>query len=86
MSADRERRCPQISGHLRLDQRLSARDAQASLEMTVALFGAILLLLATLKVFLWVNERIIRRQQNYETTRVGGGQWTEPNQPLRIFQ
>ena len=64
---------------------------QASLEMTVALMGAILLLLGSLKVFLWTAERLITRQQNYEATRVEAGSsepgqgWEEPSEPLRIF-
>ena len=53
--------------------------------MAVALVGAFILLFGSLKVFLWVNERIVRRQQSYEATRVGGGDWTEPNQKLDIF-
>ena len=57
---------------------------QASLEMTVALIGALILLFGSLKVFLWINQRIIQRQVSYEATRTGG-QRTEPNQPLRIF-
>ncbi len=56
--------------------------------MAVALVGAFILLFGSLKVFLWVNERIIRRQVDpggYEDTRVSGGQWREPNQKLDIF-
>ncbi len=53
--------------------------------MTVALMGALLLLLGSLKVFLWVNERLVQRQRSYEATRVSGGSWTEPSKPLRIF-
>ena len=64
---------------------LQPRLAQASLEMTAALVGALLLLFGAFKVFLWVNERIVARHQQYETTRVGGGQIAEPTQPLRIF-
>jgi len=52
--------------------------------MTVALIGALILLFGSLKVFLWINQRIIQRQVSYEATRTGG-QRTEPNQPLRIF-
>ena len=58
---------------------------QASLEMTVAFIGVLLLLFGSLKVFLWVNERIVQRQKSYEATRVSGGSWTEPSKPLRIF-
>ncbi len=66
---------------------------QASLEMTVALFGGLLLLLGSFKIFLWSSERIIRRQQYYDCTRsaAGGatpGVWSDPASqiPLRIFE
>ncbi len=48
----------------------SGRRGQASLEMTVALIGAVLLLLGSFKVWLWVNERLVRRQQDYEASRM----------------
>ena len=54
--------------------------------MTVALIGALILLFGTVKVFLWVNERIVQRQVSYENTRASGGNWTEPSTPLRIFK
>jgi len=78
-----------------------SRGGQSSLEVTVALIGAIVLLFGSLKVFEWINERLISRQIAYDEgqpeTRVGGrvdagsrtdGQlvlWEEPSQPLRIF-
>ena len=46
---------------------------QASLEMAIAMGGVILLLLGSLKVYAWVNERLISRQQYYEATRVVAG-------------
>lgn len=49
------------------------RRGQASLEMTLAMFGALLLFLASLKVFLWINERLIQRQVNYEHGVIGIG-------------
>jgi len=66
---------------------------QASLEMTVALIGALLLLFGSLKVFLWIAERLIERQASYEATRQPAGssagpgvvRWVEPSKPLRIF-
>lgn len=66
-------------------QALRLRSGQASLEMTVALVGAILLLFGSLKVFLWLNERLVTRHQNYEATRVSGVPWVEPSTPLRIL-
>ena len=59
---------------------------QASLEMTVALIGMLLLLLGSLKVFVWMNERLVARQRSYENTRVSGGRWVEPSKPLDIFK
>lgn len=67
------------------------RRGQASLEMTVALMGTLLLLFGSVKVFLWMVERLVVRQQSYETTRVAAGgdepgkRWNEPTAPLRIF-
>ena len=46
---------------------------QASLEMAIAMGGVILLILGSLKVCVWVNERLISRQQYYEATRVLAG-------------
>lgn len=66
--------------------------AQASLEMTVALMGTLLLLFGSVKVFLWMVERLVARQQSYEATRVAAGgdepgkRWNEPTAPLRIFK
>lgn len=60
--------------------------------MTVALVGALLLLFGSLKVFLWINERLVERQVNYEKTRVSAGSqdslklWEEPDKPLKIFK
>ena len=64
---------------------------QAALEMTAALIGVLLLLFGSLKVCLWLAERLIARQQSYEATRVGhgaggGGSLTEPSKALRIFE
>lgn len=50
------------------------RHGQASVEMTLAMFGALLLFLASFKVFLWINERLIQRQVNYEHGVIGGKQ------------
>jgi len=71
--------------------------AQASLEMTVALAGALLLLFGGLKVFLWSVERVTARQQAYEQSRVLAGSarpapqqpfvgWHEPSEPLTFFK
>lgn len=68
------------------------RIGQASLELTLAMIGALILLFGSLKVFLWVNERIIARQIAYERSRVAAGteasvvQWSEPEKRLEIFK
>lgn len=68
---------------------------QASLEMTLALGGVLLLLLGSFKVFLWINERLVRRHQYYNCTRVAAGSsapgvvvWDDPavHIPLKIFE
>ena len=67
---------------------------QASLEMTVALLGVMLLLIGSLKLFLWINDGLVERQRSYEATRQAAGnappgqqaaQWTEP-QKLNLFK
>ena len=70
----------------------SAQRGQASLEMTVAMIGALILLFGSFKVFLWINERIIGRQMSYEATRQAAGThgspgiaWVEPQKRLNIF-
>ena len=76
----------------------AGRRAQASLELSIAMFGAILLLLGSLKVCLWLNERVVQRQQNYETNRGEAGSampdaegkvrvvgWDDPAQALDLF-
>jgi hypothetical protein len=62
--------------------------------MSVAMLGAILLLLASFKVCLWVMRRLIVRQQAYEASRVAAGgssvpvAWNDPAKeiPLKIFE
>lgn len=60
--------------------------------MTVAMIGALLLLFGALKMFLWINGRLIARQQAYEASRVAAGStqpgalWKEPSQKLEIFK
>ena len=71
---------------------VSRRKGQASLEMTLALLGAMLLMLAGFKVCLWAWERVVTRQQYYESTRVAAGSsdpgvWHDPasGKELKIF-
>jgi hypothetical protein len=44
--------------------------AQASLEMVIASIGILMLLVASLKVFIWTCESLRDRQQGYDRTRV----------------
>jgi len=66
--------------------------AQASLETTLAIIGALILFFGSLRIFVWLNQRILARQQSYETTRVVAGssvpgrRWTEPSERLGIFR
>ncbi len=57
--------------------------------MSVALLGALLLLLGSLKVFLWINQRTITRQIAYEDTRVAAGddqpgRWEDQASSIRL--
>ena len=57
------------------------KKAQATIELTLAFICFFLLLFGTLKIFIWMNERMVRRQQDYEATRVAAGK-LEPGQTL----
>ncbi|MCM8797122.1 MAG: hypothetical protein NC923_04505 [Candidatus Omnitrophica bacterium] len=46
-----------------------AKKSQASLEMAVAVFLGLMLLAAILRVFIWVNARMVMLQQDYEKNR-----------------
>ena len=65
--------------------------AQASIEMAVALVGALLLLFGALKLCLWFNGRYLTRYEAYERSRAdaGGDNTTapyEPDEPLDLFK
>ncbi len=65
--------------------------AQASLEMTVAIIGSLLLLLGSLKLFIWLNERLVGRHLKYNDTRANAASDNpdaayEPTQKLSIFK
>jgi hypothetical protein len=49
--------------------------------MAIAMGAVFLLILGSLKIYLWVNERLISRQQFYEATRVVAGS-APPGAPL----
>ncbi len=48
----------------------ASRNGQSTLELTVALVAVFILLLGTVKIFVWVNEQMVLRQEDYEATRV----------------
>ncbi|MCX5704002.1 MAG: hypothetical protein NT066_05905 [Candidatus Omnitrophica bacterium] len=52
--------------------------AQASLEMAIAIVSVLLLLLGCLRVFFWVNQRFVLRQEAYESMAVEAAN-TAPN-------
>ncbi len=46
---------------------------QSSLEMTAAVIMVLLMLVAAVRIFAWLNRRIIYRQEDYEATRIAAG-------------
>ena len=79
--------CPLTTHH----RSLVAGRGQASLEMALALAGALILLFGSVKFFLWITERLVVRQVRYEQSRVfpGGSAAVvlpqEPTRPLRLL-
>ena len=53
--------------------RKSKNRAQAALETTLALICVIVLLFGALKIFFWLTERVVRRQEDFESGRVQAG-------------
>ncbi len=49
---------------------------QASLELSVALIVVAMLLIAMVRIFIWVNGGLIRRQVGYQAGRVAAGSET----------
>lgn len=75
---------------------MKRQSGQATLEMTVALIAALLLLLGAVKFVLWAAERYYTRLDNYERTRAAaasapfqvGQRWDgsyEPSKKLDLF-
>ena len=65
--------------------------AQASLELTVAVVGALLLLYGSLKLVMWLNERVFTRHVQYNDTRATAAQDDpgaayEPTQKFNVLQ
>jgi hypothetical protein len=52
---------------------MSEMKGQSTLELTAALVVIAILLIGTAKIFLWINDSMVRRQVNYEATRVAAG-------------
>ena len=68
---------------------------QASLELTVAILGALLFLIAAVKVVLWSTERFVARTEDYDRTRTSAASvnastaWDnsyEPTKKLEILK
>jgi uncharacterized protein (UPF0333 family) len=54
--------------------------AQASLEMSIALILAAMLMIGAAKIFVWLNGNMVLRQKRYEDTRVSAG--SQPHQVI----
>ena len=44
--------------------------AQATIEVTLAFVCVLILLFASVKIFIWMAERMVQRQEDYEATRI----------------
>ena len=53
------------------------RSGQATLELTVAIIGVMVFLVATVKIVLWTTERFVTRQQNYDRMRTAAASMPE---------
>ena len=62
---------------------------QATLETTLTLLGAALMLFGCVKVVLWLTERLVRRQQYYNCTQGEAGSseelvWDDPASKIKL--
>jgi uncharacterized protein (UPF0333 family) len=48
--------------------RLKKDEAQVSLEMAVAIVVVLIIFLGSIRLFLWVNSRLVLRQEAYESS------------------
>lgn len=48
---------------------IAKNKAQSTLEATIAMIAAVLLLLGILQVFVWVNKTMVERQEAFRSTR-----------------
>jgi len=46
---------------------------QSSLEMTVGMIMVLMMLVAAVRIFAWINRRLIYRQEDYEASRISAG-------------
>ncbi len=58
---------------MRSGQALRQGSGQATLELSVALIVVMILLVAIVRTFVWFNEKLVKRQAGYESTRVAAG-------------
>ncbi|MFC1675076.1 hypothetical protein ACFL1K_04255 [Candidatus Omnitrophota bacterium] len=58
---------------VKINANCNYRKAQVSLELTITIFIMLLLLVATARVFVWLSQRMVLRNQDYEATRVAAG-------------
>ena len=49
------------------------KKAQASIEVTLAFICFMILLFGSVKIFIWLNERMVLRQEDFEASRVEAG-------------
>lgn len=49
------------------------RAGQSTMELTAAMVLLMMLLVASVRIFVWLNERIVNQQRQYESTRVEAG-------------
>ena len=62
----------------RLSGKLTRKEAQASLEMALAIFSILLLLSGMLRFFFWANERFVLRQEAFEKSAVDAASSSSP--------
>ncbi len=55
------------------------KKGQSSLEMAIAFVAVFILLLGSARIFVWLNQRMVTRQEAYEQTRIAAAS----NQPGR---
>ncbi len=54
------------------------RPAQVTLEISIGLICTLLLIVASAKIFIWVNELLVAKQKLYESQRVAADGHSDP--------